>query len=156
MLEIAPLLNKVPKRCPTNIQKLLESGEKVNLFNGCCVFEDFFTYYGNFSWRAWGRFHEKSLSQTTKMSLDALFGRSQDTHGNLYHLHGFRQSWKYLEFGGGEGVFHLRDHVILEASESLEVIAPSGKRVAIHLRVMDASRAKTLYHFPGPGTQFNR
>ena len=139
-----------------DIQKLLESGEKVNLFNRCCVYEDFFTYTGNFSWRAWGYFHEKSLLQTTKMSLDDLFGWPQDTRGNLYHLHGFRQSWKYLELGGGEGVFHLRNHVILEARESLEEIARSTKRVAIHLRVTDSSKADGEFHFPGPGMQFNR
>ena len=152
-MEMAPLLSKVPKRCPMDIQKLLDSGEKVNLFNRCCVFEDFFTYTGNFSWRTWGYFHEKPLSQTTKMSLDDLFGRPKDTHGNLYHLHCFRQSWKYLELGGGEGVFHLRDQVILEARESL---APSGKRVAIHLRVTDSSKANGEFHFPGPGMLFNR
>ena len=139
-----------------NIQKSLESGDKVNLFNRCYVFEDFYISTGEFSWRTWAHLQEDSLLQITKMNLDDLFGRPHDILGNLYHLHGFRQSWKYLEIGRGEDVFHLRDHVILEARESLEEIAPSLKRVAIHLRVTDSSKAGGDWHFPGPGMQFSR
>ena len=139
-----------------NIQRSLESGEKVNLFNRCFVFEDFYVSTGAFSWRTWAHLHEDSLIQKTKMSLDALFDQPQDTLQNLYHLHGFRASWKYLEIGGGEDVFHLKDHVILGARESLKKIAPLSKRVAIHLRVTDLSKADGDFHFPGPGTQFSR
>ena len=148
VMEIAPLLNNVPKKCPGNIQKSLESGKKINLFNRCCVFEDFYSTHGAFLWSQIVRTH--SLSKTTKMGLEDLFGQPREKLGDLYHLHGFRQSWKYLEMGPKETELRLKKEVILEARKKLESLAPFRKRVAIHLRVTDASKAGSIFHFPGP------
>ena len=93
--EIAPLLNMVPKTCPKAIQKSLELGNKVNLYNHCCAFEDFYVTRGKYS-------KSESLASGKMMSLDKLFGwhqQQQEKLGNIFDLHGSRQSWKYLKIG---------------------------------------------------------
>ena len=62
VLEVAPLLNIVTKTCLNPVQKSLNLGGKVNLYNHCCVFEDFYVTHGQYS-------KSNSLSQGKMMSL---------------------------------------------------------------------------------------
>ena len=133
VLDMAPLLNIVFVTCPKPVQKSLDLGNKVNLYNHCCVFEDFYVTHGKFS-------KSKSLSMGKMMSLTKLFGQQQEKIGDLFDLYGFRQSWKYLTIGPKITELRLKKKVVDDARKKLESLGHVHKRVAIHLRVTDASR----------------
>ena len=47
--KILTLLNIIPITCSNSITKLLQSGDKINLYNHFLAFEDSYVMYGNFS-----------------------------------------------------------------------------------------------------------
>ena len=140
-LEMEPLLNIIPKTCSNYIQKLLKYGNKINLYNRCLAFDDdFYLTHGNFS-------RQKSLLRGKLIGLDKLFCQHhQDKLSHLFDLRGWRQSWKYLKIGPRVKQLRLKNKVILDARKKLERLGHIHKRVAIHLRVTDASL--------GPGRNF--
>ena len=61
-----------------------------------------------------------------------------------------------MEMGLRKTELRLKKKVIMEARKNLENLVPLRKRVAIHLRVTDASKAEFIFNFPGPGTKFKK
>ena len=39
--ELVPILNTIPMPCPKGIQERIVAGDRIDLTNHCCVFEDF-------------------------------------------------------------------------------------------------------------------
>ena len=39
--ELVPILTNIPMPCPKGIQERIVAGDRINLTNHCCVFEDF-------------------------------------------------------------------------------------------------------------------
>ena len=144
--EVAALLNHVPEGCPGRTQARIDAGDRVDITNHCCVFEDFtVTPHGPDELvKAFNRFFRRST-----LSLEDLFDRQRGRHGDLYYLHSHLQSWKYFRLGPGEEELRLKGDVILSARRRLESLAPGHERVAVHLRVMDASGPQHLYNYPG-------
>ena len=130
--EVLPLLERVPETCSDFVLKRMKFGDKVDISNHCCVFEDF-SVSGN----------EK------RMSLMELFGNGLG-NGKIYNLVSYLQSWKYLQLAPKMAEIHLKQQVISSARKYLETIVPQNKRVAIHLRLTDASGPQHMYNFPGP------
>ena len=145
--ELAPMLNNVPTPCPKDVQERIATGDRIDLTNHCCVFEDFTVtpYGGNELSKAFNRlFH-----QSTK-SLEDLFGPEEQRRGDVYYLNSHLQSWRYIRLGPRGTELRLKQQVIINARRRLEDLAPGSTHVAIHLRVMDASGPHHLYNFPGP------
>ena len=140
--EIALLLNiLVPKACSSDHLRRIKVGDIIGVYNHAYVFEDFYVNHG----------HGGTLSQAngTRMSLEDLFGLQRERLGDLYYLKGYRSSWKYLTLGSKIAEVTLKKQVFLSARESLKKLVPKHHRVAIHLRVGDASDPRHLYNFPG-------
>ena len=144
--ELAPMLNNVPAPCPKDIQERIASGDRIDLTNHCCVFEDFTVtpYGGNELSKAFNR-----LFRRRTMSLANLFGPEKQRRGDLYYLNSHLQSWRYMRLGPRVTELRLTQNVTMNARRRLEDIAPASKHVALHLRVMDASGPHHLYNFPG-------
>ena len=57
--ELVPMLNNVPKPCPKDIQRRIVAGDRMDLTNHCCVFEDFAVTRGNM----WTKFFKTLFRQ---------------------------------------------------------------------------------------------
>lgn len=132
-IEVLDFVNNVPEACPEYIQKKLKMGDKIEMSNHCCVFEDF----------------NVSTSET-KMSLQDLFGKRRNQNEQIFSLQSFLQSWKYLKLAPEMTEIRLNQQIISSARKYLENIVPNQKRVAVHLRVLDASGPNEIFNFPGP------
>lgn len=128
--EVAPVLDNVPEACSINIHIQMAMGNKIELFNHCCVFEDF--------------------TVRSQMSLNDLFGKPWNQQEEpIYYLRSYLQSWKYLKMGPKESELRLKQWVKSDAREKLENMFPGHKRVAVHLRVKGASDPRHFFNFPG-------
>ena len=147
--DVQSLLANVPEVCPEHIQKRMNMGDQVHIYNHCCVFEDFFVspYHKGKKSFLFGRYGGRT--DRTRMSLKDLFPRGQEEDGKIYSLYSFLQSWKYLQLAPKMAEVRLKPGVISNARKYLENIAPNQKRVALHLRVGDASGPNHIYNFPG-------
>ena len=145
--EVATLVNDVPEQCPGRTQARIDTGDRVDITNHCCVFEDFTVTPNspNVRLKAFNRFFRQST-----LSLEDLFNRQRGQHGDLYYLHSYLQSWKYFRLGPGKEEMRLKEDVILSAKRRLESLAPNHTRVAVHLRITDASGPQHIYNYPGP------
>ena len=145
--ELMPMLNNVPMPCPKGILEKIVAGDRIDLTNHCCVFEDFaVTPHG-------GSVRNKSLNplfHQRTISLDDLFGQEKQQKGEVYYLDSFVQSWRYMRLGPKGTELKLKEHVIMNAKMRLEDLAPGCIHVALHLRVKDASGPQHAYNFPGP------
>ena len=137
--EVLPLLTNVPDICPDHIQERMIMGDKIDIANHCCVFEDFYVSPNG-----------KRSANPKRMSLEDLFGKEQEGKGQIYSIHSYLQSWKYLHLAEKKAEVHLKQHFLSSARKYLENIVPDLKRVALHLRVADASGPQHIYNFPGP------
>ena len=146
--KIAPLLNMVPKTCPSNIMRRLNEGDFISIYNDCCVFEDFYVQKGG-KWQE-GKPRILIKKGGIRLSLSDLFGNLRGKLGDLYHMIGYRESWRYLVLGPERSIMRLQRQVWLSARGRIERLFPGGKHVAIHLRVGDASNPNHVYNFPGP------
>ena len=141
--QLTQLLNIGLRTCSSNILRRIKEGDMISAYNHAYVFEDFYV----------NRDHGGSYSQGngTRMSLDELFGSQREKLGDLIYLSGYRSSWKYLKLGSyNEAEMALTKEVFWSARAILEKMFPNVKRVAVHLRVGDASNPSHLYNFPGP------
>ena len=125
------LLKLVPKACIMNLH------DATIIHNHCCVFEDFYVHSGN----------GKSQSNKT-ISLDILFSGQKEKLGELYYIIGYRVTWKYLTLSTKRAEMSLKPHVLHSAKQRLDKLLPAAKKIAIHLRIGDASNH--VYNFPGP------
>ena len=144
------MLTNVPDICPHDIQRRLVMGDKIYISNRCCVFEDFYVnpFFGIYFWNICPIYMQFLCGK--RMSLEALFGKEQERNGQIYSIHSYLQSWKYLHLAKNWAEVHLNPHFISSARKYLKNIAPDHKRVALHLRVADASGPQHIYNFPGP------
>ena len=145
--KIAPLVNMVPKTCSSDIMRRIKEGDVISIYNSCCVFEDFYVQKGG-KWQ--GNPEKWTKKIAIRLSLSDLFGHLRGKLGDLYHMRGYRESWRYLDLGPKESRLQLQRPVWLSARERLEHLFPGGKHVAVHLRVGDASSPYFIYNFPGP------
>ena len=148
--QLAPMLNNIPVPCPKNIQKKIAAGDRIDLTNHCCVFEDFTAH---FITNPGGNMLSKALNLPVRqrtISLEDLFGPEKQQKGDVYYLNSYIQSWRYMRLGPRGTELRLKQQVIMNARKRLEDLAPGSIHVALHLRVMDASGPKHLYNFPGP------
>jgi len=127
------MLNNIPELCPKHIEEKIKTGDEIKIANRCCVYEDF-----NVS------------SSGTKMSLDELFGSGKNRNEEIYSLHSYLQSWKYLNLAPKAAQIHIKPEIVSSAKKHLENIVPNCKRVGIHMRVLDGSSPKEIYNYPGP------
>ena len=126
-------VNNLPKVCPYHVQQKVAKGETIELTNHCCVYEDF-----------------KVTNCETSKSIEELFGKQENTIGQIYNLLSFLQSWKYVKLAPKIAEIRLNQQVISSARTYLENIVPNQKLVAVHMRVLDASGQNEIFNFPGP------
>ena len=130
--EALTLFNNIPEYCPGHIKKIFKTGDIIQIANRCCVFEDF------------------NVSSTgTIMSLEELFRQEKNYNQEIYSLQSFLQSWKYLQLAPKTAEVHLKPAIVSNARKTLENFVPNCKKVAIHLRILDASGPEEIYNFPG-------
>ena len=142
-LDMAPLLNIIPKTCSNQIQKSLQFGHKINVYGHSCFgFQYVSVTHGNFS-------KKKSLLKEKMMTLSKVFGQQPKEKVNLVELHFLRHDWKYLKIGPKKPELRLKNKVISDAKKKLYSFGHIHKRVAIHLRVGDLSQ-RSKQNFPGP------
>ena len=145
--ELIPVLNNVLMPCPKDIQERIAAGDRMDLTNHCCVFEDFVaTPYGG---NIWTKSFNCLFRQKT-MGLEDLFGPEKQRKGDVYYLDSYVQSWRYMRLGPRGTELRLKQQVMMNARKRLEDLAPGSTHVALHLRVTDASGPKFFYNFPGP------
>ena len=145
--ELVPMLNNVPMPCSKGIREKILEGDRIDLTNHCCVFEDFAAtpHGGHVQNKSFNPlFHQKT------MSLEDLFGREKQQKGDVYYLDSYVQSWRYMRLGPRGTELRLKERVIMNAKRRLEDLAPGCIHVALHLRVKDASGPQHAYNFPGP------
>ena len=140
MHEVLDFVNNIPDPCPRDMREKIDKGDTIVMSNHCCVFEDF-----NVTTKA-----GDMRTSGTRISLEDLFGKEKNKNEEIYSLQSFLQSWKYLKLAPEITEIQLNQEIVSSAKKYLENIVPNEKRVAIHMRVLDASGPKEIFNFPGP------
>ena len=140
MHEVLDFVNNIPDPCPRDMREKIDKGDTIVMSNHCCVFEDFNVTTKVGDMRTSG----------TRISLEDLFGKEKNKNEEIYSLQSFLQSWKYLKLAPEITEIQLKQEIVSSAKKYLKNIVPNEKRVAIHMRVLDASGPKEIFNFPGP------